>query len=83
MSASPASLPVRASPTGILGHSYFVLLAAAVSNVGGMFLLVRDEVAAAGCAMGLGTIAMACELSALIGSSYLGLDRPSGESDCA
>ncbi len=62
---------MRSGPGRIMRYPYLVLSAAAASNIGGLVLLVHGQTAAALWAMGLSTIVMMCEISALVGSIFL------------
>ncbi len=61
----------QSGPERIMRHPYLVLAAAAISNMAGMALLVRGQIEAASWAIGLSTVVMICEVSALVGSMII------------
>ena len=70
---------MKRGPAELLRHSVPILLAAAVSDVGGMMLFAYGETAAALWAMGLGSAVMICEVSALLGTQYLRAHQSGGD----
>jgi hypothetical protein len=63
-------------PAELLRYSMLVMGAAMASSVGGLLLLLHGAGAAAFWAMGLGTVVAVCEISALVGSMFLGTLEP-------
>lgn len=70
---------MRGGPERIMRYPYLVLTAAMASNAAGIALLVHGQTAAAHWAIGLSTVVMMCEISALVGSIFIRAHNPEGD----